>query len=61
MTLAELYAKLPEVQHDRIRVVDGQVVYDAGGAAIYRAVIDGAGQLVPLDMATRNALAALGA
>ena len=58
MNLAKLYEKLPVSKHGNIRVLNNHVIYD-DGTKIYQALIDETGELVPLDVATRNILKAL--
>jgi len=60
MTLDEMLSKLTPEQRQNLKIAGNLVIYDAG-TAIYRALIeDAGGQLVPLDLPTRQAIAALG-
>lgn len=58
MNLKQLYDKVPVVKHLNIRKIGQQVIYD-DGTKIYTAVIGDDGELVPLNVETRNALKVL--
>ena len=58
MNLKQLYDKVPVAKHLNIKKVGKQVLYD-DGTKIYSAVIGEDGELVPMNIETRNALKAL--
>lgn len=61
MTLKQLYDKLPPSQQSNIYVVNnGQMVVYYDGTTILTAYLDAQQKLIPADIATQNALNALG-
>lgn len=59
MKLVELYLKLGPAQKDKLKVVGEVVLYDAG-TTIYEALWDRkSDELIPRNVATRNALNSL--
>jgi hypothetical protein len=61
MTLDELYRKLPAARHAEIHECGNVVVYFDGSKVLVAYVDQRTGELVPADLATRNALAVIGA
>lgn len=58
MTVQEFYGKINTVEHSRIAVFDGSLIYDAGQAIYsYRVLPDGT--LFPLDVQSREFLITL--
>jgi len=55
MNIDKLFAKLPESKSRNITNINGHLVYDSG-AVIYQALVGNDGELIPLDIATRNML-----
>ena len=59
MNLVELYSKLPPEKHKGIKVIGNLVIYDSG-TVIYQCYLDGEGNLVPADQASKDVLKKLG-
>ena len=61
MTLKDLFDKIPISQHSNISIVnDGEMVIYFDGSNIFTAYLDQQKNLIPADIATRNAFVALG-